>query len=291
MTPEALDELNEFREKALAEGIPPDDVERWTDLARPCALMNLKGTGPEASRFGGPVVGRLGGPLMLPADAPDPWCGLAATIDLAALPAGATDLDLPADGHLLLFADPDIDGIGEQNLGTALHVPAGTPVEERRLEFDSGWRSYSGDEDFAEGPLHMRTAVSLPAHATVHDPEDSYGCKPFPGHPHARELCDVWAMMPRGIIAHGLQLGGYAWDENDVEDPSVAAGREAARRERRGERPPADPDVRPEDWVCLAQWIHGLDNLEAAFYSWSISRQDLAARRFDRVYATMTWNP
>jgi hypothetical protein len=28
-----------------------------------------------------------------------------------------------------------------------------------------------------------------------------------------------------------------------------------------------------------------------ALYSWSISRQDLAAGRFDRVYATMTWNP
>ncbi|WP_431987097.1 DUF1963 domain-containing protein [Streptomyces griseoflavus] len=283
MTPEMLDRLGEFRENALAAGIPPDDIQRWTDLARPCALLDARGEGP--------VVGRLGGPLMLPADVPDPWCELAATVDLAALPAGATGLDLPADGHLLLFADPDPDGIGEESLGTALHIPAGAPVEERRLDLNPGWRNVSDEADFPQGPLHLRTAVSLPFHISVYDPGSPFGCKTLPEHPRARELCDVWTVLPHDDIHTGVQLGGYAADENEVEDPSVAAGREAARAEERGERSPAEPGVRPEDWVCLAQWEHSLRGLEAAFYSWSISRQDLAARRFDRVYATMTWNP
>jgi hypothetical protein len=71
----------------------------------------------------------------------------------------------------------------------------------------------------------------------------------------------------------------------------VVAGREAARTAARGELPAPDTDVRPEDWVCLAQWEHGLDGLETALCSWPMSRQDLAAQRFDRVYATMTWSP
>ncbi|MGW9411863.1 DUF1963 domain-containing protein [Streptomyces diastaticus] len=283
MTPEMLDRLDEFRENALAAGIPPDDIQRWKDLARPCALLDTRGEGP--------VVGRLGGPLMLPVDVPDPWCELAATVDLAALPAGATDLDLPADGNLLLFADPDPDGIGEENLGTALHITAGTPVEERRPDLNPGWRNVSDETNFPEGPLHLRAAVSLPFHTSLYDPRSPFDCRTLPEHPRARELRDAWTALPHGGIHTGIQLGGYAADENDVEDPSVAAGREAARREKRGERSPAEPGVRPEDWVCLAQWEHSLRGLEAAFYSWSISRQDLAARRFDRVYATMTWNP
>ncbi|MFE1261501.1 DUF1963 domain-containing protein [Streptomyces albogriseolus] len=283
MPPETPDVLREFRERALTEGIPPDDIARWTDLARPCAFLDTKGDGP--------VVGRLGGPLMLPPDAPDPWCKLAATIDLAALPAGATDLDLPVDGHLLLFADPDPDRIGEANLGTALHIPAGTPVEERPADLDPEWRNYPYEKDLPEGLLRLSTDVSLPYFTSVHASGAPLDCARHPEHPYASELIDVWTEMPGEGVGLGLQLGGYAEDEYGDEDPSVAAGREAARAVARGELPPPDTDVRPEDWVCLAQWIHGLDGLEMALYSWSVSRQDLAAGRFDRVYATMTWNP
>ncbi|MFC8940349.1 DUF1963 domain-containing protein [Streptomyces griseoincarnatus] len=283
MPPETPDLLREFRERALTEGIPPDDIARWTDLARPCAFLGTKG--------GGPVVGRLGGPLMLPPDAPDPWCKLAATVDLAALPAGATDLDLPVDGHLLLFAAPDPDRIGEGNLGTALHIPAGTPVEERPADLDPEWRNYPYETDFPEGLLRLSTDVSLPYFTSVPASGALLGCEPHPEHPYASELIEVWMEMPGEGVGLGLQLGGYAEDEYGEEDPSVAAGREAARAVARGELPAPDTDVRPEDWVCLAQWIHGLDGLEMALYSWSISRQDLAAGRFDRVYATMTWNP
>ncbi|GAB3207763.1 hypothetical protein GCM10027294_15570 [Marinactinospora endophytica] len=282
LTPDMLDTLNEFRENALAAGIPPDDIARWTDTARPCAILERRGDGP--------VVGRLGGPLLLPVDAPDPWCKLAATLDLAALPAGVTDLALPADGHLLLFADPDPDRIGEGNLGAALHIPAGTAVEERHIDHDPEWRNYPHETDFPEGLLHLRTGVSLPFHTSVHAPGFPFG-KPLPEHPRAHDLIDVWAELPGNDYGVGLQLGGYAEDEYQAEDPSVAAGREAARAEARGELPPSDADVRPEDWVCLAQWQHGIDGLEMALYSWSIARQDLAAGRFDRVYATMTWNP
>ena len=284
MTPDMLDRLNEFRAKALEKGIPADDIERWTETARRCAILDWKGDGP--------VVGRLGGPLMLPADVPDPSCRLAATLDLAALPADATDLGLPADGQLLLLADPDPDLMGEANLGAALYIPAGTPVEERHVDLLPEQPNYPYETEFPEGLLRLTgSSVSLPFHTSVRAPGRPFDCETLPDHPFAGELLDVWTELPGDDIHLGLQLGGYAEDEDHLEDPSVAAGREAAQAEASGELPPAEAGVRPEDWVCLAQWIHGIDGLEMALYSWSIARQDLAAGRFDRVYATMTWNP
>lgn len=283
MTPEMLDKLSQFREKALARGIPSDDVERWAGIARPCAQLDSEGDGP--------VVGRLGGPLMLPADAPDPWCKLAATIDLAAIPEDATDLPLPPDGHLLLFAYPNVELIGYQTLGTAFHIPAGTPVEERQVDLDPEPDDELYGVEFPEGRLRLRTDVSLPSHVEVHAPGSPPVGKRPPEHPYVGELLDAWREVPGDIVHPGLQLGGYSMDEYGECDPAVSAGREAARAEERGELPKSETDIRPEDWVCLAQWWHGLEGLEMALYSWSIARQDLAAGRFDRVYATMTWNP
>ncbi|SEG78053.1 protein of unknown function [Thermomonospora echinospora] len=283
MTPDMLDKLRRFRETALAEGIPPDDIERWVEMARPCAILKHKGDGP--------VVGRLGGPLMLPADAPDPWCKLAATIDLAALPEAVTDLPLPSDGQLLLFANPDPEMIDEGNLGSALFIPPGTPVQERQVDLDPEWISEPHEREFLEGLLYLEADVSLPYHSNVRDLGLPAGSKSPAAHPHAYELLDVWMEIQHGSGYLGLQLGGYAEDEYREGDPSMAAGREAARAEARGELPISEADVDPRDWVCLAQWLHGITGLEMALYSWSIARQDLAARRFDRVYATMTWNP
>ncbi|GAA1749287.1 hypothetical protein [Streptomonospora arabica] len=295
MTSESFDKLSRFRTMALAEGIPADDVERWLATARPCARLDGKGDGP--------VVGRLGGPLMLPAGAPDPWFRLAATIDLAALPEDATDLPLPTDGHLLLFAhpDPDLDDFGYKSLGSALHIRAGTPVEERHVDFGPILGELFGEEfgEFPEGELRLRTDLSLPIHAVVHDPGPPPITMRFPSDHRTVEQRRVWdrvlgaweRSMPDEIVHPGLQLGGYSRDENNEEDPAVLAGREAAEAESTGDLPPSETDIRPEDWVCLAQWWHGIEGLEMAYFSWSIARQDLAEGRFDRVFATMTWNP
>ncbi|TQN32206.1 uncharacterized protein DUF1963 [Haloactinospora alba] len=290
LTPEMLDRLSQFRTKALATGIPPDDLERWIGTARPCAKLDPTGDGP--------VVGRLGGPLMLPTDAPDPWCKLAATIDLAAIPEGTTNLTLPSDGHLLLFARPNPALMGYETLGSALHIPAGTPVEERQVDLDPEPGNELYGVEFPERRLHLRTGISLPEHSQVHDPGPPPATMRFSDHHYTKEqlaaweeVLEVWDEMADDIVRPGLQLGGYALDEYCEEDPAVLAGKEAARAEQKGTLPKADADIRPEDWVCLAQWWHGLKGLEMALYSWSIARQDLAAGRFDRVYATMTWNP
>lgn len=284
MTPEMLDKLSQFRETALAKGIPPDDVKRWIGTARPCARLDSRGDGP--------VVGRLAGPLMLPTAVPDPWCKLFATIDLAALPEDATNLPLPPDGHLLLFANTNTESMyDEESLGSALHIPAGTPVEERQVDLDPEPDDEPFYAEFPEGRLRLRADVSLPYHSEVFDPGPPPATKRLPDHPYVGELLNVWEEMRDDSGYPGLQLGGYAEDEDGAEETAVLAGREAAQAEMRGELPKSETDIRPEDWVCLAQWWPWIGGVERAFHSWSIARQDLAAGRFDRVYATMTFNP
>ncbi|GHF19024.1 hypothetical protein GCM10014715_87310 [Streptomyces spiralis] len=282
------DTLNRFREEALASGIPSADVERWVGTARPCVNLDCTGDGP--------VVGRLGGPVMLPADAPDPWCPLAASIDLAALPADATDLPLPPDGQLLLFAYPRVDWTTTSptpNMGEVRYVPAGTPVEERQMDLILEPDDFVTRLKFPQGDLRrMKPAVSLPEHLSIIDPGPPREVKDFPEHPCAGELIEAWMEVPQGDVTHpGVQIGGYAVDELGELDPAMMAGQLASIEEDAGRRPKTGAETRPEDWVLLTQWWHGIQGLEMALFYWAISREDLAARRFDRAFATMTWNP
>jgi hypothetical protein len=274
MTPEMWDQLGLFRAKAIAEGTPAEDVERWlTAAARPCATLTRSGAGP--------VVGQFGGPLLLPADAPDPEKPYVGSVDLAALPAGITDLPLPADGRLLFFAFPDTE---EDTLGGVLHVPAGSPVAERdKLAWDSlGWDEHEVMmENFPQGPMRAVATVSLPYHH-----------EELPGeHPRSEDLVAVRA----GILADlpfepSLQLGGYADEESIEHDPiawAVTCAVEAA--EEAGWDEPLPDDV--GDWVLLADWQADVRGYEGATVHWVIPRDDLAACRFDRVFTSVRYNP
>ncbi|WLW54844.1 DUF1963 domain-containing protein [Streptomyces sp. YU58] len=289
MTPEEMRErLGPFRDMAVARGIPVEDVERWTDdTARPCVTLAEGGDGP--------VVGRFGGPLLLPVGTPHPFHPFVASIDLAALPAGATDLPLPPDGRLLLFAYPENFGDGE-NMGSAVYVPVGTAVEERDKE---GWAWFDTHDEyqevFAQFPqetLRATVDVSLPYHHCVEIPEEPYS-EPLPGHPRAEELAEVWQETQDDISSPGqLQLGGYADEEAIDADPVAQAMRYAIREAaagRWGGGAPVSGDL--ADWVLLADWNPWIDGLEGATVHWAIPREDLAARRFERVFTTVFWNP
>jgi hypothetical protein len=276
MDPEAMEKLNRFREKALAHDIPTADVERWLGTVRRCATLS-----PQAN---GPIVGRLGGPLMLPPDVLDPEYPLFASFDLAALRQDATDLPLPPDGRLLLFGCPEAGSWGSEcPLGSAVYIPAGTTVEERWLDFseygDSGYQEASE----LQGELRLRYDISLPDHDDIIDTVE---------HPYAAELREVWGEV-RGeglkvIDWDRLQIGGYATDCS-LGDPVTSSAVWAARTERDGLRPGSGEATRPEDWVLLAEWHPPIYGWEDATYYWSIRRQDVAARRFDRAYVSVHW--
>ncbi|MEU6676095.1 DUF1963 domain-containing protein [Streptomyces sp. NPDC046925] len=258
MRPEMLEKLNRFRAKALSRGVPSADVERWLDAARPCITL-----APDAD---GPVVGRLGGPEMIPAGTtglPERM-ELVASLDLAALPEGATSLPLPPDGRLLFFGHVDTEEYSAT--GRAVYVPAGVPVEERR----AGHGEEPGQE------LRLTFDVSLPDNEVLYERAE---------HPHAAELRRAWSDVRYedwGLFKGShLQMDGYSTDPYGEADPITASAILAARAAGEPEGRPAGPweQQSPEDFALLAQWTGSIDG----FVYWTIARKDVAARRFDRV--------
>ncbi|MEU6243138.1 DUF1963 domain-containing protein [Streptomyces sp. NPDC047024] len=284
MTPELRDRLSPFRGKAIARGIPGEDVERWLGLARPCATLGQGGDGE--------VVGRFGGPLWLPPGVEQPFHPFVAALDFAALPIGATDLPLPPDGQLLLFAVPEDDG-DYGSRGSAVYLPAGAEVEERdRYAWGlAGIEEYRRMvEAFPQGELRATVDVSLPYHRAVELTGEPWS-EPLPGHPRAGELVEVWDEVRGDVASWGpLQLGGYASEEAVYTDP-VAGVVLCAREEAKAGRwdGPVSDDV--ADWVLLADWSPGIEGREGATVHWAIQRADLVARRFERTFTTVYWNP
>lgn len=269
-----------FRTRAVEEGypwedidpLPAEEVDRWIGHVRPCAVLTRGGDGP--------VAGRFGGPLLLPAGVADPEHPYLASVDFAALPKDATDLPLPPDGRLLLFASLD-ETDGDGNCGEALYIPAGTPVEERDK---NSWNGCPGDDDYQEivgsypqGELRARTEPDLPHH-------------PLPGFPHAAELATVWCDASERT-GH-LQIGGYADQEDSDRNPLETVANCAARQAKRGRWGGDEPvSGAAEDWVLLAHWNPDISGREGADVQWGIQRADLEARRFDRTFSTVYWNP
>ncbi|MFC9735391.1 DUF1963 domain-containing protein [Streptomyces roseolus] len=262
-----MDRANRFRAEAASQDLPSEEVEEWIRAARPAAYLAEGGDGTP--------VARIGGDPLLPHGVPRPSDHFVASVDLAALPPGATDLPLPADGHLLLFAGTDMHGIGGQVPDAVLYVPAGTPTTPSPLE-------HGGREPYR--PRELRTVWHQPS---AQMPE-SFALDRWGGIPEdeqfelADELGDAWAHGGGHRPAWALQIGGhpvspqndpvhYARDSRDA-GPSVRGGAP------RGEG--------ADDWVLLATWRCGDDvtELDSGVAHWVVRRQDVAARRFDRVH-------
>lgn len=241
----AMTSMDPFRDEARSRELPQEEVERWLTTVRRCAMLSPAGQTPPD----GPVAGRLGGLPPMPEDEPVPDLPFLASVDLAAIPPGATDLPLPTEGTLLFFADTE-DPWGDDDWSRLVYVPPGTPVSER--EPGGEWPpTVHPVQD-----LHVTTEPSLPNRGS--DTEEF---------PHGSELGSVWwktcdQMQPGGP----LQIGGYPWVWNA--DPVT------------------EHDHGPGDWVLLAE-IGGEDLTEGdlGVVYWVIRRDDLAACRFNRVRA------
>ncbi|WP_229399132.1 DUF1963 domain-containing protein [Micromonospora okii] len=114
-----MNELEAFRVVARQADMPDDAIDWWLRLARPCLNLEKGGSGP--------VVGYFGGRPALPASVawPERTVHLA-SIDLAAIPRDAHDLDLPSDGTLVFFSETAM----LPEAAHVIYVPAGTAVAE-----------------------------------------------------------------------------------------------------------------------------------------------------------------
>lgn len=175
-----------------------------------------------------------------------------ATVDLAAIPPGSHDLDLPGDGHLLFFAEPEI--VPEDC--RVVHVPAGVPVAERDVPEDMYAPVY---DPF---PLHGRAAWSLPV-------ERSEAAADLGERVHDEELIADVVVELGFDDDFQLAIGGYA-------DESTS-----------GVGNPVDS---PEKETLLAQ-LYLTDDLVGQDFggsplclvSFVMSYPDLAAGRFDQA--------
>ncbi|WP_285681979.1 DUF1963 domain-containing protein [Actinoplanes sp. NBRC 103695] len=167
--------MDPFRDEARNRGIPEAEVERWLETVRPCAALYWTD-----DHAGGPVAGFLDGQP----DVTVPGKPFLALVNLAAVPADATDIPLPPDGTLLFFADFD-DPDPDVDWHQLVYLPAGTAV------------AMSGEP----AELGVRVEPSLPNRGA-----DSAEF------PHGDELGSVW-WETKGQMGKGgaVKLGGYPW--------------------------------------------------------------------------------
>lgn len=210
--------MDPFRDEARSRGIPDDEVERWlTATVRTCATLGPSGrTVPD-----GPVAGRVGGLPPMPEDEPVPDLPFLASVDLAAIPAGATDLPLPKDGTLLFFADTEEPWDDATAWSWLLYVPAGVPVRERG---PGGAR-----------PPHVHPAQDL--YPSI-DPSLPNRAEETDEFPHGEALGDVWWDTADEMQGGGpVQIGGYpwVWNNDPVPEPGLGAGDRVLLAEIAGE--------------------------------------------------------
>ncbi|MEU6440506.1 DUF1963 domain-containing protein [Streptomyces sp. NPDC047046] len=266
--------LDRFRTMAAEEGFSAEEAEAWIALTLPAAHLAEgipKAARPaeaappaegEAGAVPAPVVARVGGAPLAPAGAEVPREAFVAAVDLSLLPPDATNLPLPADGHLLLFgtAGEGADGTYDS---LVRHVPAGTPLVRHPRPVGGGRRAPSPyKEEELRSPYLLLSAdeAGFTDKHLAHLGQDAWF--------RAGELDGVWQAtgepQPRFPV---LWLGGHAAIRNV--DPL-----EWLRRD--------EPDA---DWVHLATYHCGeeVEWTEHAVLHWSIRRADLAALRFDHV--------
>jgi hypothetical protein len=242
-----MDQLQPFRDEALRRGIPADEVERWIGTARPGMTM-VPGPGP-----GSRIAGQLGGHPLLPENISHPELSFAGSLDCAAVPAGASDLDLPPDGTLLYFAQPDLTAGTDE--AAVIYVNAGTPVSERPPRSENV-------VVFPRSDAHLVIDLILPNRA--HN---------SPLFPHAEALAYVWWDLDHQLVRGKgpLQIGGVPWMEQ--EDTFEIAAEDAGNQ--------------PEDWALLGSWTPEGDGKYNGYFIGSlqmlIRREDVTARRFDRL--------
>lgn len=240
--------LDKFRDAAAKKGMSGEDIDWWLRLARPYLALRSNGDGP--------VVGYFGGRPALPATVTWPKSmSHLASIDLAALPPGGTDLDLPADGTLMFFAMPDMTGYS----GRVVYVPAGDMVTEMAPPDGYG---YDEHDRYA---LYATVDHSLPE-----DPSES--AVYLNGKPRDDERLFEQIMWDISSPGASLVLGGYG---------SSNTG---------GLGVPVDAD---EEEVLLAEFylddlsVDGEFQTELATLYYVTTSDVLAARDFDRVAMSM----
>ncbi|WP_405995081.1 DUF1963 domain-containing protein [Streptomyces sp. NBC_00986] len=221
-------------ETAAKYGVPAPVVRELMAQARPCLYLVPYDEVPEARREGIRPAARTGGLPALPdgVNWPDGREPLVLSVDCAALPRGVLDIELPADGHLLLFTEIEYP----PESSAVLHIPAGVRTTERSasyqldgeareirvyeprtlypvpgLTFDAEWEGGPQISEFLDGDGDQEALDGF---------EEAVGDLAYGG--HRPGVCvriggfsDPWDMAPdTGELVLFAQLAGQAVDYN-----------------------------------------------------------------------------
>ncbi|WP_405543468.1 YwqG family protein [Streptomyces phaeochromogenes] len=121
-------------ETAAKFGVPGRVAQELMARTRPCLYLVPHEQVPVSRRENARPAARTGGLPALPdgTDWPEPRNPLVLSVDCAALPHDVLDIELPADGHLLLFTE--IEYPPESSV--VLHIPAGARTTERSATYE-----------------------------------------------------------------------------------------------------------------------------------------------------------
>lgn len=99
------------------------------------------------------------------------------------------------------------------------------------------------------------------------------------------------AAGPPTLPIGALRLGGYGTEAGISPYDLVTETAESAVHAVKAGRGEGPVRGNEPDRVLPADWHVGITGLEHAVIHWGIQRDDLAARRFDRAFTTLHWNP
>ncbi|MFD4553217.1 DUF1963 domain-containing protein [Streptomyces sp. NPDC058469] len=121
-------------EAAAKHGVPGPVVRELMVRSRSCLYLVPYDEVPESRRENARPAARTGGLPALPdgVNWPDGREPLVLSVDCAALPHGVLDIELPADGHLLLFTEIEYP----PESSAVLHIPAGVRTTERSATYE-----------------------------------------------------------------------------------------------------------------------------------------------------------
>jgi hypothetical protein len=127
-------------ETAAEHGVPGPVVRELLARCRPCLYLVQDKEVPESLREHVRPAARTGGLPALPdgTDWPEGREPLVLSVDCAALPHDVLDIELPADGHLLVFTEISYP----PESSAVLHVPAGVRTAECPATYERGGETW-----------------------------------------------------------------------------------------------------------------------------------------------------
>lgn len=270
----------------------PENAETWVGLLRPA--FHLRALEPGETR-----VGYLGGDPKMPADLEWPtWedhgpLYFVAALDCAEVPTEHLDIPLPDSGTLLFFY---FDGLGESPVAynDPDSVINGTRVIHIRADADTTVRTRpDGAAPFPSLDLAGELIATVPDNenaaliAAYGDPDDPVAYTDYPTvDPNGTDFWEALTAFRRDHSPHH-RIGGYALPVQGQVEPEGAQVLHPGSDE---EAEAARKDLATR-LVLLAQIDSDARTQmgwgDAGRLYWLISRDDLAARRFEK--ATFTW--